>query len=57
MGHEGVLTTFTSYGEVSRERQAEIIRSFSDLGEQVITAPAVEEVLEAALAATRRSRG
>ena len=22
MGHEGVLTTFTSYGEVSRERQA-----------------------------------
>jgi integrase len=57
MGHEGVLTTFTSYGEVSRERQADIIRSFSDPGEQDITAPAVEEVLEAALAATRRSRG
>ena len=29
LGHEGVLTTFTSYGEVSRHRQAEIIRSAS----------------------------
>jgi integrase/recombinase XerD len=29
LGHEGVLTTFTSYGQVSAERQAEIIR---DLG-------------------------
>lgn len=27
LGHEGVLTTFTSYGTVSRERQAEIIRN------------------------------
>ncbi len=26
LGHESVLTTFTSYGEVSRARQAEIIR-------------------------------
>jgi hypothetical protein len=57
MGHEGVLTTFTSYGEVSRERQAHLIRSFNDPGEQNITAPAVKEVLEAALAATLRSRG
>jgi integrase len=29
LGHEGVLTTFTSYGEVTSARQAEIIR---DLG-------------------------
>jgi hypothetical protein len=57
MGHEGVLTTFTSYGEVSRERQAHIIRSFGDPEEQGNTAPAVEEVLEAALAVARRSRG
>lgn len=27
LGHENVLTTFTSYGQVSRQRQAEIIRS------------------------------
>jgi hypothetical protein len=30
MGHEGMMTTFTSYGEVSRERQAHIIRSLND---------------------------
>jgi integrase/recombinase XerD len=29
MGHEGVLTTFTSYGEVSALRQADIIGGFS----------------------------
>jgi integrase/recombinase XerD len=57
MGHEGVLTTFTSYGEVSRERQARIITSFSNPEEQGVTAPALEEVLIAALAAARRSRG
>lgn len=27
LGHEGVMTTFTSYGTVSLERQAEILRS------------------------------
>lgn len=26
LGHEGVLTTFTSYGEVARDRQAEIFK-------------------------------
>jgi integrase len=29
LGHENVLTTFTSYGEVSRQRQAEIIRGLA----------------------------
>ncbi|MFN0264838.1 tyrosine-type recombinase/integrase [Tepidamorphus sp. 3E244] len=29
MGHDQVLTTFTSYGQVSPERQAEIIRSIA----------------------------
>ncbi len=27
LGHEGVLTTFTSYGQVSPQRQAELIRT------------------------------
>lgn len=30
LGHEGVLTTFYSYGSVSRSRQAEIIRSLGE---------------------------
>jgi hypothetical protein len=53
MGHEGVLTTFTSYGEVSRERQAVIIRSLTDQEAPGGDLPAIEKVLEAALAATR----
>ncbi len=31
LGHEDVLTTFRSYGDVSSYRQAEIIRSFGGL--------------------------
>lgn len=30
LGHEGVLTTFTSYGSVARHRQAEIMRGLAD---------------------------
>ena len=56
MGHEGVLTTFTSYGEVSRERQAHIIKSLSNPTESCDD-PAIKKVLEAALAAARHSRG
>ena len=55
MGHEGVLTTFTSYGEVSRERQARIIRSLTNPEEQDCDTPAVQKLLKAALAATRHS--
>jgi integrase len=29
LGHESVLTTFSSYGDVARHRQAEIIRGLS----------------------------
>jgi integrase/recombinase XerD len=54
MGHDGVLTTFTSYGEVPRERQARIIRSLTS-SEEDGDARAVQRVLEAALAATRHS--
>ncbi len=32
LGHEGVLTTFYSYGEVRTERQAEIIRALGESG-------------------------
>ena len=42
LGHEKVLTTFVSYGEIGTKRQAEIIRGFSrprltdqDLAEQI----------------------
>ena len=31
LGHETVLTTFSSYGEIARERQAELIRQLSDV--------------------------
>jgi integrase len=34
LGHDHVLTTFSSYGDVSTYRQAEIIRAFSGRGEQ-----------------------
>ena len=34
LGHDHVLTTFSSYGNVSSYRQAEIIRAFSERGEQ-----------------------
>jgi integrase/recombinase XerD len=54
MGHEGVLTTFTSYGEVSRERQAHIIRSLADPAPGSDT-PGVEKLLAAALAVSRNS--
>jgi integrase len=57
LGHEGVLTTFRSYGEVSQERQASIIRSLADEDAQGSDLPAVKKVLEAALAITRHSRG
>jgi integrase len=32
LGHENVLTTILSYGDVARHRQAEIIRAFSERG-------------------------
>jgi integrase len=57
MGHEGVLTTFTSYGEVSRQRQARIIRTLAEPVEPGSEFPGVEKVLEAALAISRTSRG
>jgi integrase len=34
LGHDHVMTTFSSYGDVGSYRQAEIIRAFSELGER-----------------------
>lgn len=34
MGHEGVLTTFTSYGEVPQQRQAEIIQGLATVNHE-----------------------
>jgi integrase len=34
LGHESVLTTFSSYGDVARHRQAEIIRAIGKLGDR-----------------------
>ena len=34
LGHETVLTTFSSYGEIARERQAELIRQLGQVKSQ-----------------------
>ena len=51
LGHEGVLTTFTSYGEVGNRRQGEIIRG---LGTPQHTVP--PDVTELAKAVVREMR-
>lgn len=53
MGHESVSTTLTSYGPVSSQRQAEIMRSFDRAG----TKPDVMAELEAMLAKHRGGLG
>lgn len=54
LGHEGVLTTFYSYGEVGNRRQGEIIR---DLGIPQHTAPPdVTELVKTVLRELRRVR-
>ena len=53
LGHEHVMTTFTSYGEVSGHRQAELIRSLSD---HPSDDPDVAGQLRKVLAAVERSK-
>lgn len=36
LGHDHVMTTFSSYGDVGSYRQAEIIRAFSERGEEAV---------------------
>jgi len=45
LGHEKVLTTFLSYGEVTCPRQGEIIRSLS--APQLVRQPDADEIAEA----------
>jgi integrase len=49
LGHDHVLTTFSSYGDVGSYRQAEIIRAFSERGER----PLASDGPVLALASTR----
>jgi hypothetical protein len=53
LGHEQVLTTFRSYGEVSAERQAEIIRKLNCAEEPKMDA---DQVLKALEKIVRRSK-
>ncbi|MFK8253131.1 tyrosine-type recombinase/integrase [Ancylobacter terrae] len=48
LGHEKVLTTFTSYGQVARERQHDIIRSLAG-SRTPSTAPTLQDLLRQAL--------
>jgi hypothetical protein len=54
LGHAHVMTTLTSYGEVSRERQAEIMRDLADIGSQSEGTGEAEMVLKATMALLRR---
>jgi integrase len=54
LGHENVLTTFTSYGEVGRQRQTEIIRGLAT--PQQAAQPDVNELAKA-IAREMRSSG
>ena len=44
LGHEKVLTTFTSYGAVARDRQGEILRGLA--APQQVTPPAMNELAD-----------
>jgi hypothetical protein len=58
LGHENVLTTFTSYGVVSPLRQAAIIQALGEPGAEEHALPIVERVarLEARLSAGKTER-
>ena len=45
LGHEQVLTTFYSYGQVARDRQAELIRALADGAERPVTGVAIEQAI------------
>ena len=52
LGHEKVLTTFSSYGEVAAVRQRDIIR---ELGEPMEADPHIQQILHQLMRATRRT--
>lgn len=53
IGHESVLTTFYSYGEVAQHRQGEIIRSLANA--KPVDSRGVEELVRAVVQAMRKS--
>jgi integrase len=53
LGHEQVLTTFSSYGEVAHHRQAELIRG---LGAQADNHPLNGEVIDQMMHLLERAR-
>lgn len=55
IGHEGVLTTFTSYGQVPTHRQGELIRALGGAG-SAAPADAIAS-LEAVLASLKQNHG
>ena len=46
IGHEHVLTTFTSYGQVDEHRQGELLRKLSVSGTEVSTDAMIKEIYE-----------
>jgi integrase len=54
LGHERVLTTFLSYGEVACPRQGEIIRSLATAPQQA-TQPGADEIADALFKRLRES--
>lgn len=52
LGHEGVLTTFRSYGDVPRQRQAEIIRKLGHKQDPAGLDTAMEMAIEAVVRRT-----
>ena len=53
LGHEAVLTTFLSYGQVESPRQGEIIRGLA--AQQLLAQPDVGELAKAVVRAMRES--
>lgn len=51
LGHEGVLTTLYSYGEVQDNRQAELFKAFKEPNVGVVTGSNADEIAQAVLKA------
>jgi integrase/recombinase XerD len=54
LGHETVLTTFSSYGEIARERQAELIRQLGQVKSQTTVS---KDALDTLLRFIQEQRG
>ncbi|MFT7389645.1 MAG: integrase/recombinase XerD [Candidatus Endobugula sp.] len=51
LGHEGVLTTFNSYGEVPESRQADIFKQLKEPRIEVTTGSNAHEIAQAVIEA------